>query len=77
MDCVENIFILSCSGPYVPTLLSKSPYSVRMWENADQKNPEYGRVDDVQYYLSIISTFHCERKIYIGNPLFDNFDKYF
>ena len=30
------------SGPYFPAfgLKSKSPYSVRMWENTDQKNSE-------------------------------------
>ena len=40
----ESAHIRSFSVPYSPTfeLLRISPYSVRMRENTDQKNTEYG-----------------------------------
>ena len=42
-DCVKSLRIQSYSGPYFPTLVLRiSPYSVRMRENTDQKNSEYG-----------------------------------
>ena len=42
--CVKGVRIRSFSGPYFPTFrLSISPYSVRMRENTDQKNFEYGQ----------------------------------
>ena len=41
--CVKSVRIRSFSGPYFPAFrLSISPYSVRMRENTDQKNSEYG-----------------------------------
>ena len=68
MDFVENICILSCPGPYVPTLLCKSPYSVRMWGNTDQKNSEYGhrlRRNDVQCCLSNIYLLLCKKNLHL------------
>ena len=42
-DCVKSVPIQSYSGPYFPALVLRiSPYSVRMLENTDQKNSEYG-----------------------------------
>ena len=43
LHCVRSIRIWSFSGPYFPTFRqnSISPYSVRMRENADQRNSEY------------------------------------
>ena len=47
--CVKSVRIRSYSGPYFPTFElntkrygSNSPYSVRMQENTDQNNSEYG-----------------------------------
>ena len=48
--CVKSLRIRSCSGPHFPALrlntereiLRISPYSVRMRENVDQDNSEYG-----------------------------------
>ena len=49
--CVRSVRIRGCSGTYFPAFglnteiyrdLSKSPYSLRMWENTGQKNSEYG-----------------------------------
>ena len=46
--CVKSVRIRSYSGPYFPAfelntnIQSKYEYSVRMWENTDQNNSEYG-----------------------------------
>ena len=44
--CVKSVRIGSYSGPYFPAFGLNterySPYSVRMRENADQNNSEYG-----------------------------------
>ena len=46
VHCVKSVRIWSYSGPYFNEFgLSISPYSVRMRENTDQNNSEYG------YYL--------------------------
>ena len=48
VHCVKNVHIGSFSGPYFPTfglnteIYSISPYTVHIWENPNQKNPEYG-----------------------------------
>ena len=46
--CVKNVRIRSYSGPYFPAFGLNterygdiSPYSVQMWGNTDQNNPEY------------------------------------
>ena len=48
--CVKSVRIRSFSGPYFPRnrteyeeITSISPYSVRIRENTDQKNSEYGQ----------------------------------
>ena len=47
---MKSVCIWSSSGLYFPGFWTEyeeihkiSPYSVRMWENADQKNFEYGQ----------------------------------
>ena len=47
--CVKSVRIRSFSGPHFPAfglnkeeILRISPYSVRIRENTDQKNSEYG-----------------------------------
>ena len=41
--CVKGVRIWSYSGPHFPAFgQSISPYSVRMRENTDQNNSEYG-----------------------------------
>ena len=48
LHCVKSVLIWSFSGPYFTAFrlnmesCSVSPYSVRMRENTDQKNSEYG-----------------------------------
>ena len=44
IQCVKSVRIRSYSGLYYPAfgLHTISPYSVKMWENTDQNNPEYG-----------------------------------
>ena len=46
--CVKNVRIRSFSGPYFPAFeLNISTYSVRMRENKDQKNSEYGHFSHI------------------------------
>ena len=48
VHCVKSVHIRGYSGPHFPAfrlnteILRISPYSVRMWENTDQNNCEYG-----------------------------------
>ena len=39
---VKNVCIQCYSNPYFPSFGLISPHTVRMWENADQNNSEYG-----------------------------------
>ena len=59
--CVKNVLIRSYSGPYFPNIWTEyrgiqsiSPYSVGMWENADQDNSEYRH-----FLRSTILSFFC------------------
>ena len=44
LHCVKSVLIQSFSGPYFPAFHpnTENSYSVRMRENTDQKNSEYG-----------------------------------
>ena len=63
--CVESVHIRSFSSPYFSRdLQSNSPYSVRIWKNANQKNSQYGhflRSVILQFTSKaiIFSTFDC------------------
>ena len=57
--CVKSVRIRSFSGPYFPafglnterySVLCISPYSVRMRENTEQKNSEYGHFSRSNYF---------------------------
>ena len=59
--CVKSVHIRSYSGPYFPafglnmdrySVLRISPYSVRMRENTDQNNSEYGHFLRSEYFSS-------------------------
>ena len=58
VHCVKSVRIWSFSDPYFPTfgfnaeITTKSPYSVQMWEDADQKNSEYGHLLSSGYYMT-------------------------
>ena len=47
LHCLKGVCIQSYSGPHFPAFqhldwIRRDMYSVRMWENADQNNSEYG-----------------------------------
>ena len=60
VHCVKCVLIRSYPGPHFPAFgLNISPYLVRMRENADQNNSEYGhflRSDYNQLILDHLST---------------------
>ena len=62
LHCVKSVCIWSFSGPYFPTFRqnSISPYSVRMRENADQKNSEYEHL--------LRSVIHMDTAVCNGTP---------
>ena len=46
--CVKSVRIRSFAGPYFPVFgLNTERYSVRMRENTDQKNSEYGHFSQI------------------------------
>ena len=56
MDCAARktcryseffLLVFSCIWTEEGNLRSKSPYPARMWENADQKNSEYGHFSHI------------------------------
>ena len=55
---VKSVRIWSFSDPYFPTfgfnaeITTKSPYSVQMREDTDQKNSEYGHLLSSGYYMT-------------------------
>ena len=71
-NSVKSARIQSCSGPPFPAFglnterygVSISPYSVRMRENADQKNSEYGQFSRSE----TPEQFHRWIKIEFMNP---------
>ena len=67
--CVKSVRIRSYSGPYFPAfrlktdILCISPYSVRMQENTDQNNFEYGHFSrSKNYWRMKIGASDCYRK---------------
>ena len=55
---VKSVRIWSFSGPYFPAIglnTERSPYSVRMRENTDQKNSEYGLFSRSEYFINNVS----------------------
>ena len=68
--CVKSVHIWSYSVPHFPAfglILHISPHSVRMWENTDQNNSEYGLFlhsvwyskKSIQYLLYYIAGRAC------------------
>ena len=60
MHCVKSVHTRSFSSPYFPVFgmntESISQYSVRMRENTDQKNSEYGH-----FSCHVINSISCEK----------------
>ena len=51
-NCVKSVSIRSFPGPYFPALglnKGRSPYSVPMRQNTDQKNFEHGHFSSSRY----------------------------
>ena len=71
MRCAKNVRIRIFSGPYIPAfgLNTEYVYSVRMRENTDLKNSEYGhfsRSDVLQITLQSLSVTFKAFKYYNG-----------
>ena len=60
IHCVKRVRIQSFSGPYFPAF--PGPYSVRMWENTDQKNFQYGHFTHSDY-LNTFNLGSCDKNL--------------
>ena len=60
MHCVKRVRIQSFSGPYFPAF--PGPYSVRMRENTDQKNFQYGHFTHSDY-LNTFNLGSCDKNL--------------
>ena len=61
LHCEKSARIRSFYGSY---LLRISPYSVRMWENTDQKNSKYGHIDAFESLSNLVSD-NCHISLFI------------
>ena len=68
LHCVKGVCIQSFSGPHFPAIGlntgSKSPYSVRMQENPDQKNSEYSHFSRSTFFTIVFVVDFEHYRIY-------------